>query len=141
MSAKPYPKFSAWLVGSVTISPLSWGVVFLPVLPCLLRMPLRELVAPYVTVCIAWVLLSPLFYLSRKHWVQSGGDTRPMALTVGAAFMVIGGIGVYFGIRLGLLLPEQAHVYYGVVVAVMLVATIGGYYGHRLIFRRRKAFR
>lgn len=136
MRAAPYPKFSEWLGASLTLSPLSWLVIFY-LLHFFLRIPASALVIPYAAFCAVPILLSPLLYLSRRYLALRGGDARPMFATLAVYSLAIGIQGVFFALRLGLLSRDHAAGYYGAVLAAVAIGSPLAYCFHSLIVRRR----
>ncbi len=136
MSTPPYPKLSSWFWAFVASTVLSGLTIFYGVIHLGLRVPLSKLKLPYLLFSILTIVLSPFLYLARKHHIQSGGDTRPFALILGAYYLLGLAIGVFFGMRVGVLSPGHATEYYVVVILSAVLGSIGGYYIHRAIFRR-----
>jgi hypothetical protein len=54
----------------------------------ILRVPIHQLVEPWLLYAGLGILMTPFFYWSKKHYVLSGGDWKPLFL-VGAGFSMM----------------------------------------------------
>jgi hypothetical protein len=97
-----FPRFStAFAKGSIGALIGAGGLFGLVHL--VLRIPIDQLVGPWLLYAGLGILMTPFFYWSKKHYVSSGGDWKPLFLTGVGFSMMACPLLFYYASKFGLL--------------------------------------
>lgn len=100
--------FKVWFFQFTVGVVLAGSVLYFGVLHLGMKVPLRSLIAPWLTLSLLLVTLASPIYYSIRYARASGGDLRPLCAVIGGVMLMCSLVIFHYASKLGLLSPEAA---------------------------------